>query len=162
MPPDDFNAIEARLRRCLMPVAMSQSATESIHALLDELDGAEQPHTPSKPRSTIHWHATAAAIALLATAWLLSPRVSDVAFRIHSPAPQPGGAMTEPMHLVDESTRLSWVSDEGWYDDPDGSSLRAVRLRVVEEDRLLDSETGLVVHVTSPREEMLLMPVSSF
>ena len=161
MPQDELNAIETKLRRCLMPVAMRESATDSIHAMLDELAGPEATRQPA-PGAAIRWHAAAAAITLLGTVWLLSPRISDLAFLVRSPVRQTIPTPTEPMHLMDESTRLSWVSDEGWIDDPDGGALRALRLRVVEEDRLFDSRTGVIVHVTSPREEILLMPISSF
>ncbi len=160
MPQDDLNAFEAKLRSSLMPIAMSQPATASIHAMLDDLAGQDAaPHR----RLLNRWNAAAAVAALIAAATaLLTPKISDLAFLVNS---RDHGALDEPaegMHLVDESTRLSWFEDEGWLDDPDGGTLRAVRMRVVEENRLLDAETGIIVHVTSPREEMLLMPVSTF
>jgi hypothetical protein len=40
--------------------------------------------------------------------------------------------------------------------------MRAMRLSVVEENNLLDEETGIVMQITEPREEFLLVPVSTF
>jgi hypothetical protein len=54
------------------------------------------------------------------------------------------------------------MSDEGWRDSPDGSTMRAMRLNVIEENSLLDEETGIVIQVSEPREELLLMPISTF
>lgn len=161
MQPDEITPFELKLRRSLMPVALSENATCSIHTMLDELSEAD---TVSGKPIIPPWHAAAAAVAglLAVSAWFASPAIENVAFSASSTK---GSTIEEPaqtMVLVDESTRLAWVEDEGWLSDPDGGALRAVRMRVVEEDRLLDEETGLIVHVTSPREEMLLMPVSTF
>jgi hypothetical protein len=168
MPSDDFTTLETKLRRSLMPVALSESATGSIHAMIDELSCLETiipdaANSPDQPRIS-PWYAAAAAVAALlaVSAWFAAPAIENAAF-----ADNPSDEFTvekpaQTMHLVDESTRLAWVEDEGWLDDPDGGTLRAVRMRVVEENRLLDEETGIIVHVSSPREEMLLMPVSTF
>ena len=61
-----------------------------------------------------------------------------------------------------ESDRIESMTDEGWQEDSDGSAMRAMRLRVVEENSVLDEETGIVMQVSEPREEILLMPVSAF
>lgn len=170
MQADDLKHFESKLRRSLMPVALSDDASGSIHAMLDELAGmntanADAPPAPAAiaPKNS-SWRAAAAVVAglLAISAWLLAPGTKKLAF---SPSPKSTSftAQNVPiMHLVDESTHLAWFEDEGWLDDPDGGALRAVRMRVVEENRFLDAETGLIVHVSSPREEMLLMPVSSF
>jgi len=169
MPSDDFNTLESKLRRSLMPVAMSESATESIHAMLDQLAGPEttipDASNPTAGPRVSPWHAAAAAVAaiLAVSAWLASPAIENAAHNQTKESQPPSIQIhTHSMHLVDESTRLAWVEDEGWLADPDGGTLRAVRMRVVEENRLLDEETGLIVHIASPREEMLLMPVSTF
>jgi len=169
MPSDDLSQFETKLRRSLMPPALSDAATESIHALLDELAGAEtnmdiQPASAAISSKSSPWAAAAAAVAALfgVAAWFAAPILDDLAFLTTSRDGFAADDGYESMHLVDESTRLAWVEDEGWLDDPDGGALRAVRMRVIEENRLLDEETGIIVHVSSPREEMLLMPVSTF
>jgi len=168
MPSDDFTTLESKLRRSLMPVALSESATESIHGMLDELAGAEMiapdaANSPGTPRVS-PWHAAAAAVAALlaVSAWFAAPAIENAAFAKSIGKELVFEEPARTMHIVDESTRLAWVEDEGWLDDPDGGTHRAVRMRVVEENRLLDEETGIIVHVSSPREEMLLMPVSTF
>jgi hypothetical protein len=64
--------------------------------------------------------------------------------------------------VVSESGRVEDMVDVGWSETPDGSAMRTLRLRVVEESRLRDEETGIVMNISQPREEFLLMPVSTF
>jgi hypothetical protein len=66
------------------------------------------------------------------------------------------------MVLVGESDRVEAMTDEGWQEDSDGAPMQATRLRVVEENSLLDEQTGIVMQVSEPREEIFLMPVSTF
>ena len=66
------------------------------------------------------------------------------------------------MVLVSESGRVQSMLDEGLQDIGDGSAMQATRVNVVEESKLLDEETGIVVQISEPREEVLLMPVSAF
>jgi len=168
MPQDDFIALESKLRQSLMPVALSESATHEIHAIIDELAAVEaRPEMAGKldgkPWSP-RWHAAAAAVAALlaVAAWLASPGSETISLSPKFDHTNPPETFDHTMQLVDESTHLAWFEDEGWIEDPDGGALHAVRLRVVDEDRLLDEETGIIVHVSSPREEILLMPVSTF
>ena len=167
-PDESFALIEDQLRRGLMPVAMSDSGTESIHALLDELAGDESSDAllPVAQPSRMPWvAAAAAAVAVLFAVTAL--RIAPVYEETRLAASDDESSWSEendsfPMHLVDESTRLAWVEDEGMLADPDGGALHAVRMGVIEENRLLDEETGIIVNVSSPREEMLLMPVTTF
>jgi len=64
--------------------------------------------------------------------------------------------------LVSESDRIEKMSDEGWMADPQGGMMHAVRMRVVEENSLRDEETGIVVQISEPRDELLLIPVNQF
>ena len=176
MRPDDdsLSMIEDRLRRGLMPVALSESAKESLHTLVDELAGGEissmlgpEPAATAVKRAA--WAIGAAAAAAVAVLFATATRQAvPWAGETASVAIDEDDASwierDEPaaMRLVDESTRLAWVEDEGWLADPDGGAHRAVRMGVVEENRLLDEETGIIVHISSPREEMLLTPVSTF
>lgn len=168
MQSDDFNAFESKLHRCLMPVALSESATNSIHAMLDELAGEEMltddTANPTHKSMPGPWYAAAAAVAglLAISAWFSSSLIEDLAYFSSTGTKPVFEDAAQSMHLVDESTHLAWFEDEGWLDDPDGGAMHAVRMGVIEENRLFDEETGLIVHVTSPREEMLLMPVSTF
>jgi hypothetical protein len=73
-----------------------------------------------------------------------------------------GGESRAGLVLVGESDRIESMTDEGWQEESDGSAMRTLRLNVVEENSLLDEETGIVMQVSEPREEILLMPVSTF
>ena len=54
------------------------------------------------------------------------------------------------------------ISDEGLYVDSGGSAVRKVRVRVVEESQIRDEETGIIVMLTEPREEMYMVAGQHF
>ena len=152
--------IEAALAR-LMPPALSQGCQAELDAMFDELAGPLFQDAPRKPRLYRMWALgggiAAAAAAVVAILPLLhSSLAPEVAGTFEGD--QPLGALV----LVSGSDRIESVTDEGWQENADGSTTHAVRLNVVEEDSLRDEETGIVMQVSEPREEILLMPVSAF
>ena len=157
--PDPIETILARL----MPPALSVAGQRDIEAMLDELAGVAQP-APSARSAVVGWvrrMLTGAIAAAGVAAALIFPLAAP-------PAPSSWAGLT-PAHesatglvLVGESDRVESVTDEGLQEDSDGSTMRAVRLNVVEENSLLDEETGIVMQVSEPREEILLMPVNTF
>jgi hypothetical protein len=54
------------------------------------------------------------------------------------------------------------MSDEGLFVDSGGSAMRRLKVQVVEESKVRDNESGIVVTLCEPREEMYLVPVSTF
>jgi hypothetical protein len=157
--PDPVETILARL----MPPALSEEGQREIAAMIDELAG--EPETLAKPMARIVPFrrpavaaGIAAAIVAAAVAWPLVFPPSRIPVAAASPAPE-----AEPgIFVMSESGSIRSVSDEGWQEDADGSTMRALRLDVVEENDLFDEETGIVMQVSEPREEILLMPVSAF
>ena len=156
------NPIESALAR-LMPPALSEVGQRSIEAMLDELAATTpQASTPltHRPwwdrRFTLPVGIAAALAALLA----LVPRnpTGALPLAINWPASE----IATGLVLVSESDRIEAMSDEGWVADPDGGAMQAVRVRVVEANTLRDEETGIVVQVSDPREEMILTPVTVF
>jgi hypothetical protein len=153
--PDPVETILARL----MPPALSADAQCEIEAMLDDLAGSAANVVPMKPwfRRPLASGIAAAGIA----AALLLP------LALHrSPVPETVAASdskeTPGFVLVGESDSIESMREEGWQEDTDGSAMRTLRLSVVEENQLLDEETGIVMLVSEPREELLLMPVSTF
>jgi len=154
--PDPVETILARL----MPAALSDEGQLGMEAMLDELaGGAAVEVIPLKP-----WFrrpfAGGIAAAGIAAALLLPLSIS----RTPVPAPVVSAEQKpEPgFVLVSESGSVESMSEEGWQEDADGLAMRTMRLRVVEENQLLDEETGIVMLVSQPRDEYLLTPVSTF
>jgi len=154
--PDPVETILARL----MPAALSDEGQLGMEAMLDELaGGAAVEVIPMKP-----WFrrpfAGGIAAAGIAAALLLPLSIS------RTPVPAPVvSAEQKPVPgfvLVSESGSVESMSEEGWQEDADGLAMRTMRLRVVEENQLLDEETGIVMLVSQPRDEYLLTPVSTF
>jgi hypothetical protein len=150
----DSQSVETILAR-LMPPALSVSAQQEIETMLDELAGpAPAEQTPTRP--SWRWYFGGGLAAALATG-LLIPQLLEPA------APQATTAATAPeVLLVGETDRVESMTDEGWREIGDGSAVRAMRVRIIEESKLLDEETGIVMQVSQPREELLLMPISAF
>jgi hypothetical protein len=145
----DPHSVETILSR-LMPAAISEAGQREIEAMLDDLAGPPQAGpTP--------WR-----LPLLAGGIAAALTAAFLIFRSSAPAPADIAAGGADFLLVRESDRVESMREDGWREDADGPTMRALRVRVVEEDSLLDGETGIVMQVSGPREELLLMPVSAF
>ena len=158
--PDPIETILARL----MPPAMSQSGQHGIAAMLDELAASANPAAVVRPAAAVWTRRLLAggiAAAGVAAALIFSSASSPSSATWANPSTP---AMVRPtgLVLVGESDRVEAMTDEGWQEDSDGSPMQATRLSVVEENSLLDVQTGIVMQVSQPREETFLMPVSSF
>ena len=156
--PDSIETIMARL----MPPALSQDCQFEIEAMIDDLAGAELANVTEISsgrwlvRCVIGGGIAAAIGALIAVVPMIqgSPEAQVV---VHQPARESSGFV-----LVSESDRIESMTDEGWQEDPDGSALHALRLNAIEENSVRDEESGMVVQISEPREEILLMPISAF
>ncbi len=158
-------SIEAMLAR-LMPPAISEEGQRSLDAMLDELCGEEIEETPVVAAAAVEkskilkFAAPIGIAAAVALAFALPIKPTS-----ETPANQVAAVATPPVPefvLIGESGRIEQTTDEGWVADDQGSTMQAVRVRVVEENTLRDEETGIVVQVSEPREELLLFPVSAF
>lgn len=157
--PDPVETILARL----MPPALSEAGQRDIEAMLDALAGGSAQSTPAKTAggTWIRRLLTGGIAAAGVAAALIFP-LASVPGPASWAARAPAGEAAARLVLVGESDRVESMTDEGWQEDADGSTMRAMRLNVVEENSLLDEETGIVMQVSEPREEILLMPVSTF
>ena len=54
------------------------------------------------------------------------------------------------------------MTDEGWQEDADGLAMHTLRLKAIEENEVRDERSGMVVLISEPREEILLIPVNAF
>jgi hypothetical protein len=150
--------MEAVMAR-LMPPAISENCQHELEALIDDLAGPE----PAAEISRVNWTlravmggGIAAAVgALCAIFPFQSFPDSPVAVSVSE---SPGSGLV----LISESDRVESMTDEGWSEDVYGSAMHAVRLNVIEENQMRDEESGMLVKISEPREEMLLMPISSF
>lgn len=150
----ETDPIEAALAR-LMPVALSEAGERSIHATLDEL-AADLPGNRHAPKRWAIGVGIAAAAVLAA---LVFARPS------HRPSTPPLVSVEEfasPVEWVANSDRIESLQDEGRISGVEGDALQAVSLRVVEENTLRDRETGYTFNISEPRDELVLMPVTSF
>lgn len=152
------NEIEAALAR-LMPPALSEGCQFEIEAMFDELAGPEVIELPATG-SFYRWVVVggiAAAVAAVAALFPTAKIITSPLSTITGAAETPSGLV-----LVGESDRVESMTDEGWQEDSDGGAMHAVRLNVIAENSLQDEETGIIMQVSEPREEILLTPITSF
>lgn len=158
--PDE---IENALLR-LMPAGISVSAQVEMEEKLDELCGGVEVDM-GRPVLAVNWKryvGIAAAltvgifVALAGYERGLVGNVAEVGREVFQEA------LPADLVFLTGSDRLEDVSDEGVFVDSAGSAIRKVRIRLVDEQQMRDEETGIVVVVSEPREEMLILPVNSF
>lgn len=150
----DAQTVETILSR-LMPSALSEDGQCQIEHMLDELAGV--PAAKNQSASPRHLpFIIGGAAAVLAAAMLI--------FQFTAPWSRTTASTNTPFGfwLLGESDRVESMTDEGWHEEADGTAMRAMRLSVIEESSLFDEETGIVMQVTEPREELFLMPISAF
>ncbi|RYD18238.1 MAG: hypothetical protein EOP88_23285 [Verrucomicrobiaceae bacterium] len=152
--------MEAILGR-LMPPALSSDSHGEIENMIDDLAGVE----PAKivPISSGGWIARwaagggiAAALGLLGALYMGDKTVQE---------PRNGALvqqMSSNLIVVSETDRVESVTDEGLKANADGSAMRAVRLKAVETNKVLDKESGMIIEIREPREELLLTPITEF
>lgn len=149
---DHCEEMEKALMR-LMPVALSDSAQGAIEERIDVLAGGGGEVVRNDFSRWSKWIGGIAAV------------LAAGVFAIHS-----GTRETSPlvavapdgMVVLAETDRVEDVSDAGLFVDAGGSAVRKFRIRVVEESRVRDRETGIELTLTAPREETYLLPVSTF
>ncbi len=151
--PDPIETIMARL----MPPALSQECQLEIETMIDDLAGSEDVVRISWLTRCVIGGGIAAAIGALCAVFPMIRGSADSQLALTSPAVSPSGLV-----FVSESERLESFADEGWREDSEGSAMHTVRFNAVQENNVRDKETGMLVRISEPREEILMMPISEF
>ncbi len=151
--PDPVEAIMARL----MPVAISQDGQIELEAMIDDL----APEADKVVEiSSKNW-----AIRLIAGGGIAAALGGLCAIYPFQESPVATGSAQEvsgpEQVLVSTSDRVESMIDEGLREDSYGAALHAVRLNIVAENEILDVKSKMLIKVVEPREEKLLIPVSS-
>lgn len=152
--PEEIEAILARL----MPTALSERAEAEIGETIDQLAMDAGLEIPSiRPvAARWPWVTGAAAAAVFAAFVFWKPADSQQS------ADAPAILDAPELVRISHSDTLQAVIQEGWSDDVGGKPHQALRLQMVARQQILDEETGIVMTVSEPREEVLLVPVHTF
>lgn len=154
--PED---IEKALSR-LMPAAISEEGKRSLDELIDGLASGETLVEMPPRKSAWPWlggmGAAAAAVVIALNLPAGNPDPVHVAVTPRAVDAEQG------IVLIQQTERVENAEPDGWMSETDGVAHRAWRIRVVDEERLRDLETGYEVLVSRPREEVILMPVTAF
>lgn len=154
--PED---IEKALSR-LMPAAISEEGKRSLDELIDGLASGETVVVMPPRKSAWPWLGGIGAAAAAVVIALNLPAGSQAPVKVA--VTPPSIAAGEGVVLIQQTERVENAEPDGWMSETDGVAHRAWRVRVVDEERLRDLETGFEVLVSRPREEVILMPVTAF
>ena len=147
--PDPIETIMARL----MPPALSEDCQSGIDEMLDDLAGPSNIVGISWLSRCLIGGGIAAGIGALCA---IFPMIQK------SPQPVVAANSAAGFSLESGSERIESVTDEGWRKDSEGSTMHAVRFNTVRETQVRDKESGMLVRISEPREEILMMPISEF
>ena len=162
--PEDIEKALARL----MPSAISEKGQRSMEDLIDSLAAGETVAEvvelpPAKRPSRLPWFGGIGAAAAAVVVALSLPQTHGPAVVKNSTnPPETPAAASNGLVLIGQSEVVEEAVPEDWMSETDGVPHRAWRVRVVDQERLRDVETGYEVLVSHPREEVRLMPVTSF
>jgi hypothetical protein len=145
----------------LMPVALSGRACDEIEDMLDELAGDAQ-FVEFKSAKLGKWAVVGGAAAAVALVLVVISSGSAAKKAVSVSSLEQLADDAPELVFITESDRVEGVRDEGLFVDAGGSAIRKVRVRVIEKRQMRDEETGIIVMLTEPREEMYMVPVSTF
>jgi hypothetical protein len=150
-------SIERMLEKRLVPCAFSTDGSAALESLIDEL--ADETPQPSVKWGRYVFGAAAAAVLMFAGIAVSipsdeMPSISEVESLFSDPH--------EVVLLEDVEGVVSAEENDGLVADADGSLHRAWHVQVVSEESFRDEQSGQIVRVVSPRDELVLMPVTSF
>ncbi len=171
------NSIEEKLRR-LVPPALSEEGQLRLEETVDRLAGV-QSEGESSNRSEVRffawpWKAVAVVAALAIPVVMLQSYDPDDTDRSLAQVDVPISAdqsaqmiaqkvWPEEMLLLRSTKLIDAQVDDGLIVPVNGSAPHyRYRYRVVDEERVRDPETGTVVTLRQPRQEVVTIPVTQF
>jgi len=151
-------SVEAKLSRMLIPRGFSGRGMAECELLIDQL-AAESPSAKPDRRPWLWAGGLAASVALAIGLALGLPDDAVPPLALVDGA----AAEIEELFLISESEGVVSAQVAGErLSEEDGSLLQPWQVQVVSEERFRDEQTGEEIRVWQPREEIVLVPVSTF
>ena len=142
-----------------MPSAISGKGQQALEDLIDGLAGEPSGEKVKNSRRIVWpWFGgMATAAAAVGFAFLLpdAPESKQASQALANDS-------NEGVVLLSQTEKVEAAQPENWMSESDGVAYRAWRVRVVDQDRFQDVETGYEVIVSHPRDEVRLLPVTTF
>lgn len=156
----DIEKLEQSLER-MVPVALSRRASGELDETIDALALQSGEGRGNKGRMLVRLGGLAAAVMLgVFAVWDWFPGRADGVGG--SVAAEPAAALALGVELIGQTDHFGEPSDGGLVIGEDGRMHRVLRYEMVGEELLRDARDGSVVRLVEPREEIVLVPVSSF
>ena len=169
---DKYPTIEERLSQ-LTPPAISENGQAMLGQTIDELAGVEpcldQVHGGKNPAVTVRsrmkdwpWKA-AAAVALLAVPAVMLIDQDDASPSLTTNASTGDPLFSSELVVLKSTNRIDGREEDGLIIPRDGSSPHyRYRYHVTDEEQIRDDQTGTIVTLRQPRQEIVTIPVTQF
>ena len=153
------NSIENKLRN-LAPSSLSEGGVMRMNETIDSLAGVDA-EMPSRQR---RWQKIAAVLALLAIpVFVISYQGRSVDASSVDLTPKENHARDSKMVVVHTSDHVDVSVEDGLIIPVSGEAAHyRYRYYIVDEAQMRDAQSGLVVTIRQPREEILTVPVTQF
>lgn len=152
---DTPEMIERSLER-LVPRGFSREGEASLMELIDELAGEDSPERGPRWGALLGWSGGLAAAFALGGGLIFAGNEESGTVPL-------AGVEDMGVELMAEAEGVvSAEPDSTLLVDPGGDLHQAWHVQVVNEERVRDLRTGYEVRITRPRDELVLLPVTSF
>ena len=162
---DQFKSIEDKLAR-LVPPALSCEGQRKLEDLIDNLSEADEPRAKShfhiRPKG-LFW-AAAAVLFFSASIVLVRPALfSEEKKSLTAISNQTDHARGSEMVVLTSTKLIDGRKNDGLIVPIDGASPHyRYRYHVIDEEQVKDPDSGLVITLRQPRQEILTIPVTQF
>lgn len=169
---DSPPTIEEKLRQ-LAPASISEDGQAMLGQVIDQLAGVEPRQSQARggenPAATIHsgmkhwpWKA-AAALALLTVPTMMWLDQDDSAPSLTTTASTGDPLAASELVILKSTNRIDGRVEDGLIIPRDGSNPHyRYRYSVTDEEQVRDAQTGTIITLRQPRQEVVTIPVTQF
>lgn len=165
---DRFKSLEEKLEG-LVPSPLSEGGERMLEDRIDELAGVDSEARPAEQAApTVFWSRRVAAVVLVLAIPVVMiqmkpERPDDTSLAMLDADLAPSVPVHPEMILLKSTKLIDGREDDGLIVPADGAAPHyRYRYRVVDEEQVRDPETGAVITLRQPRQEVVTIPVTEF
>lgn len=160
---EPFNSIEEKLAQ-LVPPALSDEGQRKLEDLIDDLSGAHEDPAQTNARTLpqgLVWVTVAAVLLLSASIVLVQSTFSPEEKTTITPLNDHGGI--QEMVVLTSTKLIDGRENDGLIVPSDGTAPHyRYRYHVIDEEQVKDPDSGIIITLRQPRQEILTIPITQF
>ena len=162
---EQFKSIEEKLAQ-LLPPALSDEGQRRLEDMIDDLSGVDADLEKSNAgRSPKGWVWKAVAVLALSTSIVIigSTLVPEERTALLTHDDQATHGKTSEMVVLTSTKLIGGRENDGLIVPNDGTTPHyRYRYQVIDEEQVKDPDSGLVITLRQPRQEVLTIPITQF